>query len=127
MRGIGGSAVRTCIFGGMTGSWNAKNTNSIRLRTGDGAKHPVEVTTAEPTLTPEEIERAAGERAREAERIRARREAGERARRAAAAQAREDSKHASADHAPAGWVPANRRTDYVDPFAKNSDPRRRKS
>lgn len=30
------------------------------------------------------------------------------------------------NHTPKGWVPANQRDDYVDPFARENDPRRKK-
>lgn len=102
-------------------NWKAKNAASIKLRSGDGKKHPVEVRTA-PTLTGEERARAEQVRAAEQDRIARQRQAREAAARGEQRDARAEARHAERDHTPEGWVPANRR-GFVDPLSRAADPR----
>lgn len=105
-----------------SGSWRAKNANSIKIRSSDGQKHPVET---RKTMSPLPTESAALEQVR----TQARREAADRAearmaaRRAKSLEGGFSQEAAVADHTPEGWVPANHR-NFVDPFAKELDPRR---
>jgi len=80
---------------------------------------------SDPALSAEEIEAGLARRA-EAKKMLEENAARERAREEAKLRAKKaDEKHAAGRHAPSGWVPANRRKDYVDPLAKDRDPRRR--
>lgn len=105
-------------------NWRAKNAASIKLRAGDGRKHPVEVRAADEQLTEEQLADAAKRRDAERARIDAKREAAEAARRGAARERRADDRAAARSHTPAGWVPANQRNDYFDPMSRANDPRR---
>lgn len=105
-------------------NWKAKNAASIKLRAGDGRKHEVTVRDSGVHLTDAEIAEAAARRDTERARLDAERAAQEAARRGRAREQRADTKTASKDHTPSGWVPANKRTDYSDPLARANDPRR---
>jgi hypothetical protein len=103
-------------------NWKAKNAASIRLRVGDGKKHPVAESSVDPALTPSERESADARRQLERERLAREHQAREGRERGARRDAAMDAKHASKDHTPAGWVPANRR-GFVDPLSQAADPR----
>lgn len=103
-------------------NWKAKNAASIRLRAGDGRKHPVRSTHATSSLSAAEKELADERRERERERLAKERQAREARDRGAHREAAMDARHADRDHTPAGWVPANRR-GYVDPLSTAADPR----
>ena len=103
-------------------NWKAKNAASIRLRAGDGKKHPVTETTTTPKLTGEARARAERIRAAEQDRIARQRQAREAAARGAARDALAEGRHAERSHTPDGWVPANRR-GFVDPLSRAADPR----
>lgn len=103
-------------------NWKAKNAASIRLRAGDGKKHPVTETQTTPTLTGEARVRAEKIRAAEQDRLARQRQAREAAAHGAARDAKAESRHADRGHTPAGWVPANRR-GFVDPLSREADPR----
>ena len=103
-------------------NWKAKNAASIKLRAGDGKKHEVTESRVEPSLTPAERERALARREQERARIAKARQAREGRNRGARRDTEMDAKHASGDHTPAGWVPANRR-GFVDPLSRAADPR----
>lgn len=105
-------------------NWRAKNAASIKLRAGDGRKHPVEVRAVDEKQTEEQLAEAARRRDAERARIDAKREAAEAARRGAARERRADDRAAERYHTPAGWVPANPRSDYSDPMSRVNDPRR---
>jgi len=105
-------------------NWKAKNAASIRLRLGDGRKHPVQQSTAESAMTPAERARADARREQERTRLENERQAREGRERGARRDAALDAKHASQDHTPEGWVPANRR-GFVDPLSQAADPRPR--
>lgn len=103
-------------------NWKAKNAASIRLRSGDGKKHPVITTNTAPTLTGEARARAERIRVAEQDRIARQRQAREAAARGAARDAKAESRHADRGHTPDGWVPANRR-GFRDPLSFEADPR----
>lgn len=103
-------------------NWKAKNAASIRLRVGDGKKHPVRSSDGAPRLTPEEQQRADMRREQERERIAKERQARAGRARGQRREAGLDARHAERDHTPKGWVPANRR-GYVDPLSQAADPR----
>jgi len=100
--------------------WRGKNTNAIRLRSGDGVQHPVRITQTEPTLSVDEGARRVAARDRLAAEARAARDAQNRREKRRAADRQKTPKAAT----PTGWVPANRRADYSDPLARAADPRR---
>lgn len=105
--------------------WPARNSNSIRLRTSDGTRADVEVRTSAPVLSDEQIEAGLARHAnakKQLEEAASRQQARDQARLRAK---KADEKHAAGDHTPSGWVPANQRDDYIDPLAKDRDPRRR--
>lgn len=103
-------------------NWKAKNAASIRLRVGDGRKHPVRTSSTVPALSPEQQERADRLRAQERERLAKERQARAGRAHGARREAALDARHAEKDHTPEGWVPANRR-GYVDPLSRAADPR----
>lgn len=105
--------------------WPARNRNAIRLRVSDGTRADIEVRTSVPALSDEQIAAGLTRRAdakkgledaalRQQIRVQARLRA-----------KKADEKHAAGAHTPSGWVPANQRNDYIDPLAKDRDPRRR--
>lgn len=100
-------------------NWKAKNAASIKLRAGDGKNHPVSESRVESSMTLAERERALARREQERTRIEKARQARDRG---ARRDTEMDAKHASGDHTPAGWVPANRR-GFVDPLTRAADPR----
>ena len=103
-------------------NWKAKSAASIKLRVGDGKKHPVQESSTGSSMTPEEKAQAEARRSRERTRLEHERQAREGRDRGARREAAQDAKHASRDHTPEGWVPANRR-GYVDPLASALDSR----
>jgi hypothetical protein len=105
-------------------NWKAKNAASIRLRVGDGKKHAVAESIVDPALSHTDRVRAEAIRDSERSRLAREREAREGRERGAHRDAAMDAKHASRDHTPEGWVPANRR-GFVDPLASAADPRPR--
>lgn len=105
--------------------WPSRNKNAIRLRISDGTHAEVEVRTGRPSLSSEQTAAGLARRAEakmKLEDAASRQEAREQARLRAK---KADDKHAAADHIPTGWVAANQRNDYIDPLAKERDPRRR--
>lgn len=106
--------------------WPARNTNSIRLRTSDGRRGEVKVSKVETTFTPEQIEAALAERATDKQAREATAAKQKTREMAKLRNKKANEKHAAARHAPSGWKPANQRKDYIDPLAKDNDPRRRK-
>lgn len=103
-------------------NWKARNAASIKLRVGDGKKHPVQATSAAPPMTREEQERADGRREQVRAQLESERQAAEARALGARRESAMDARHASRDHTPPGWVPANRR-GYVDPLSNAADPR----
>lgn len=103
-------------------NWKARNAASIKLRVGDGKKHPVQARSADPSMTPEELERADARREQARSQLERERQAAEARARGARREAALDARHASRDHTPPGWVPANRR-GYIDPLSNATDPR----
>lgn len=103
----------------------ARNTNSIKLRTSDGKRGAVQVRKFESALTSEQSEAGPALRA---ERKRLQEEAAALTMSQTKLRPKKaDEKHATDSHTPSEWVPAHMRTDYIDPFAKDRDPRRQKS
>lgn len=103
-------------------NWRAKNAASIKLRVGDGRKHPVHTSSTPQALSPEQRERAEKLRAQERERLAKEQQARVGRNRGARHEAALDARHAKKDHTPEGWVPANQR-GYVDPLSRAADPR----
>lgn len=104
-------------------NWKAKNAASIKLRSGDGKKHPVRTVQDEPKLSQSESDQANARRAKERERLEKASQAKAARQRGAQREKKMDARHAEKDHTPHGWVPANQRA-YVDPFSRAEDPRR---
>lgn len=102
-------------------NWKAKNAASIRLRVGDGRKHPVRSSSVE-ALSPTQQEQADRLREQERQRFEKERQARQGRARGARREAALDARHAEKDHTPEGWVPANQR-GYVDPLSRAADPR----
>ena len=105
--------------GGMAG----KNTNSVRLRIGDGKKSAVHVTTMVSKLSPEQVEAALVVRALAAQQLKGAREDAANARRRLVTDKRRDSEHVSRTPK-IPHIPANQREDYTDPMSRRADPRR---
>ncbi len=103
-------------------NWTARNAASIKLRVGDGKKHLVQATSADSSMTPEELERADARREQGRSQLESERVAAEARARGARREAALDTRHASRDHTPPGWVPANRR-GHIDPLSNTADPR----
>lgn len=104
-------------------NWKAENAASIKLRAGDGKKHPVTQTRVAPTLSSEEIARGEARRLQERARLAAQRQDKKRRARGAQKAAALDARHAERDHTPDGWLPASSR-GFVDPLSRAADPRR---